>query len=262
MRKGNLASVRCPRCRQEVPAGTPICDNCNEILDASFFDGADDAPVQGERTDVGPAPTQASQGRRDLRPARLTQRGGWSPKAGAPAPAAAERRPYLAPPPAPPPLPVLDEANRTAGDLATFFRNLQPADRLASLAATALLLTLALPWKWTKREDEIIGLVAAWPLALLGAGVLALIYRRALRADAQRSRQLKLAQAACAVLTAGLAGLFLPYATEQKTVRAMGLMVTLPQSRPELGAYLGLVCAMAMMLASVSLALGDRQRQL
>jgi hypothetical protein len=90
--------------------------------------------------------------------------------------------------------------------------------------------------------------------------VIALVYRRALRADAQLTRQLKLLQAAAAVLAAALSALFLPYATEQKSVRAAGLVVSLPQSKPELGAYLGLVCAVAILLGSLSIALGDRER--
>src|SRR5207302_3060103 len=120
--EGTLACVRCPRCAEVAPEGAAICDNCDEILDASILEGADAAPVEGESTDVGPTPT-AAKPNRDVRPARLTQRGGWNPRAGAPLPAE-ERRPYLAPPPPPPPPSPLEEAQRTAGDLAAFFRSL------------------------------------------------------------------------------------------------------------------------------------------
>ncbi len=246
--------MRCPRCRQEASEGAALCDNCNEILDPSILEGVDDAPVHGERTDVGQQPTAANPVRRDLRPARLSQRGNWNARPGEPD---AERRPYLAPPPAPPPPSVLDEAHRTAGDLGAFFRSLQPADRLAAGGAAALLFTLALPWRWTRRDDDIIGLVAAWPLALLAGGVIALVYWRAQKADALRSRQLQLAQAATAALAAALAGLFLPFATEQRAVRVVGFIVT---SRPLLGAYLGLVFAAVVLLGSLSTALAARAR--
>ena len=251
--------MRCPRCYQVAPQGTAICDNCNEILEASFLEGEQDAPVAGERTDVGLTPTPAKPNR-DLRPPRLSQRGGWNAKAGAPRPAFDQRRPYLAEaPPAEAPSP-LEEAKNTASDLRVFFRSLGAADRLASAGAVALLLVLGLPWRWTRREDDVIGLIAAWPVAILAGGVIASIYVRARRADAVLSQRLRLVQAGAALLCATLVGLFLPYATDNRSVRAAGLIVNLPQSKPELGAYLGLVCAVALLLGSVTGALSDRGR--
>jgi hypothetical protein len=241
--------VRCPRCREVAPEGAAICDNCDEILDASFLEG-EAPPVAGERTDVGPTPTAAVPGRRDLRPPRLSQRGGWNAKAGAPS-AAAERRPYLAPAAPPPPPSPLEEAHRTAGDLRTFFQSLLLSDRIAVGAAAGLLALLCLPWRWTKLDDEAIGLVAAWPLPLLAGGVIALVYLRARGADAQLERRYRAAQLGAAGLAALVNGLFLPFATDAKSVRAGGLAVSLALSRPELGAYLGLVCAVTMALGSL-----------
>lgn len=126
------------------------------------------------------------------------------------------------------------------------------SDRLAAAGAAALLLALGLPWRWTKREDEVIGLVSAWPVALLAAGVLALIYLRSRRADAALSHRLRLAQAGAALLCAACCGLFLPYATDHRAVRAAGLVVTVAQSRPEIGAYVGVVCAVAVLLGSLT----------
>lgn len=242
--------MRCPRCAQESPEGAAICDNCDEILDASFLESDAALPVAGERTDVGPTPTAAAPGRRDLRPARLTQRGGWNARPGAPEPAA-EKRPYLAPPPPPPPPDVLVQAQKSAGDLRSFFASLSAPDRLAAGGAAALLFTLTLPWQWTKREDDIIGLVAAWPLAFLAAGVVALVYLRTRGADVTLERRLRLLQAAAASLAAAGSGLFLPYASESKAVRAAGLVVPLAQSKPAVGAYLGLICAVAMALGAL-----------
>ena len=251
--------MQCPRCNEVAPEGSAICDNCNEILDASFLEAGDEDAVAGERTDVGPAPTQA-QPNRPLRPARLSQRGGWNAKAGAPLAASDQRRSYLAPPPPEPTASPLQEAKSTASDLGAFFRSLSAADRLAAGGAAALLVVLGLPWRWTKREDDIIGLVAAWPVALLAAGALFLVYLRARRADAILSQRLRLGQAAVALLCAALVGLFLPYATDNRSVRAAGLVVTVAQSRAELGAYLGIVCAVAVLLGSLMGALGE-QRQ-
>jgi len=251
--------VRCPRCREVATEGAAICDNCDEILDASFLEGEESTPVEGERTDVGPAPTSAAPNR-SLRPARLNARGGWNAKAGA-SPAAAEARvPYLAPPPAPTAPSPLDEAQRTASDLGAFFRSLTSSDRLAAGGAAALLLVLGLPWRWTRRDDDIIGLVAAWPVAILAAGILGVVYVRARRADAVLSQQLRTVQAVSALVCAACVGLFLPYATDNRTVRAAGLVASVSQSRPELGAYLGILCAVALLLGSLTGLLGERQQ--
>jgi len=40
-----------------APEGAAICDNCDEILDASFLGAEEITPVEGDKTDVGPAPT-------------------------------------------------------------------------------------------------------------------------------------------------------------------------------------------------------------
>jgi hypothetical protein len=241
-----------------APEGAAICDNCDEILDPSFLDGSHDAPVEGERTDVGPAPT-AKNPNRSLRPARLNPRGGWNPRAGATEPAPEARRPYLAPAPTAPPPSPLEEAQRTASDLSSFFRSLSSADRLAAGGAAALLLVLGLPWRWTRHDDDIIGLVAAWPLGLLAVGILVAVYLRARRADAALSQRLRLAQAAGALACAALAGLFLPYATDNRAVRAAGLVVTTAWSRPQLGAYLGVVCGVAVLLGSLTGAIAERR---
>ena len=111
------------------PEGAAICDNCDEILDASFLEGADEvAPVEGEKTDVGPAPTAPSKMPERL---RKTQRGGWNPRGPPQAADAPARRPYLSEPVGPPVSP-LHEARKAADDLASFFRSLTTWDRWAA----------------------------------------------------------------------------------------------------------------------------------
>lgn len=232
-----------------APKGATICDNCDEILDASFL-GDEVGPVKGEKTNVGPAPAAAE----DLRPPRLrrppSSRGTWESPGKAAVPPVA-RRPYLAPPPsAPAPSPV-DEGRRTAQDLGAFFRSLTLPDRWAAGATAALLSVLALPWRWTREDDEIIGLVAAWPVALLGATVIGIIYTRASRANARLDRNLHYLQSAAAALAAIAIGLFLPWATETRSLHVAGKTLSLALSSPQAGAYLGLVCAITALLASL-----------
>src|SRR5438552_3714049 len=144
-----------------APEGAAICDNCDEILDASFLEGADEvAQVQGEKTDVGPAPTAPSKMPERL---RKTQRGGWNPRGQAASAEPVARRPYLSEPVGPPVSP-LAEARKAADDLGSFFRSLTTWDRWATVASALLLAMLALPWRWTRQDEEIIGLVAAWPV--------------------------------------------------------------------------------------------------
>ncbi len=232
-----------------APEGAAICDNCDEILDASFLGEEEVTPGEGEKTDVGPAPKE------DLRPPRLrrppSSRGNWEAPKKAPVAPPLDRRPYLAPPPsAPAPSPV-DEGRRTAQDLGAFFRSLTLPDRWAVGAVAALLAMLALPWRWTKEDDDIIGVVAAWPVALLGATVIGIIYIRASRANAGLDRNLRLAQLAAAAMAAVTSGLFLPWASQTRSLHAAGKTLSIALSTPLVGAYLGLVCAIAALLASL-----------
>src|SRR5881392_110915 len=119
-----------------APEGAAICDNCDEILDASFLGSEEVTPVEGEKTDVGPAPTVSRMPDR-LRKGGGNKPGGWNPSASSPAPAEA-RRPYLAEPAAPVLTPG-DEARKAAADLNSFFRSLTPADRWAAGATSVLL---------------------------------------------------------------------------------------------------------------------------
>lgn len=227
------------------PEGAAICDNCDEILDASFLGADEVTPVEGEKTDVGPAPTASRM------PARLRKPGGWNPSTSSAAAASAEaRRPYLSEPVAPTPT-VSDEARKAASDLGSFFRSLSTADRWAAGASACLVVLLALPWRWTKEDDEVIGLVAAWPVFFLAAGVVVFVYLRSTKADARQDRTLRLAQLAAAGGAAIFTGLFLPWASQAHALRGVGRTISVVQSRPEFAAYAGLICALAALAASL-----------
>ena len=233
------------------PEGAAICDNCDEILDASFLDGADEVtPVEGEKTDVGPAPTSPMPAR--LRKNSQSRRGGWDP---APQPAAAAveaRRPYLAEPAAAVPTPG-DEARKAAEDLASFFRSLSPADRWTTGATSLLLMMLALPWRWTRRDEEIIGIVSAWPVLFLGVAVLTMVYLRSRKADSAMDYRLRLGQVAAALAAAVYAGGYLFWAKQSIGMRGVARGLAVNVSTPQFGAYLGLACAVAALFASLPL---------
>jgi hypothetical protein len=188
-------------------------------------------------------------------PARLRKQGGkrpggWNPSPSAAPAAAGPRRPYLTEE-AEPVLSPADEARKAASNLVSFFRSLSPADRWAAGATSLLLLFLAMPWRWTRADEEIIGVVAAWPVMLLGIAVLALIYLRARNADASQERTFRLAQLAASGGAAIFTGLFLPWATRSHALRLMGRSIALVESRPLFGAYAGLFCAIAALFAAL-----------
>jgi hypothetical protein len=110
---------------------------------------------------------------------------------------------------------------------------------------------MAFPWRWTREDDEIIGVVAAWPVGLFAAAVVLFIYVRSTRAHADLDRRLRLAQVAASALSAISCGLFLPWVTESHALRAAGKTIPVALSSPQVGAYLGLVCAVASLFASV-----------
>jgi hypothetical protein len=239
-----------------APEGAAICPNCEGILDSSLLETDQFEPVDEDKTDVGPAPTSLMPDR--LRKAAAKRpRGNWTPAATAPARAAAEpRRPYLSEPSAPAPSPA-DEARKAAADLASFFRRLSPADRWASAATALLLLMLALPWRWTKEDEEIIGIISAWPLLLLGGAVLVMVYLRSRKAGSALDRQLRFAQLAAAAAAALFTGLYLYWSSQTHVLRALGRGVAIIESTPAVGAYLGLVFAIAALFASIPALRGD-----
>jgi hypothetical protein len=225
-----------------APEGAAICDNCDEILDTSFLGADEVTPAEGEKTDVRPAPTPRGM------PARLrqTRSGGWNPPNASLEP----RRPYLAEPVAATPT-VSEEARRAASDLGSFFRSLPATDRWAAGASAALLVSLAFPWRWTRQDEEIVGFVAAWPVLLLAAAALAFVYLRARKAGAAQARTLKLAQLTASGGAAIFTGLFLPWATQSHGLRGVGRAIAVVESSPQVGAYVGLVCAVAALFAAV-----------
>jgi hypothetical protein len=231
-----------------APEGASICDNCNEIIDTSFLGTEEITPVEGDKTDVGPAPTGTRMPDR-LRKGSGRRPGGWNPASAAPA-GAEPRRPYLSEPAAPVLTPV-EEARKAASDLGSFFQSLATADRWAAGATAGLLLMLALPWRWTRQDEEIIGLVAAWPVLLLGIAALTFVYLRSRKADAAQDRALRLAQVTASGGAAIFTGLFLPWATQSHALRAVGRSIAIMESSPQVGAYLGLVCAVAALVAAV-----------
>ncbi len=142
--------------------------------------------------------------------------------------------------------------------MTSFFRSLSPADRWASGASSLLLLTLALPWRWTRNEEEIIGLVSAWPLLFLCGAILAMVYLRSRKADAALDRRLRFAQVAAAGGAAIFTALYLPWASKTHALRALGKTIAVTVvSAPQVGAYLGLVCAIAALFASIQALKGD-----
>jgi hypothetical protein len=146
----------------------------------------------------------------------------------------------------------LESARRSAGDLGELFRALPTADRWAAGGAVALLGSLALPWLWTRAEEELIGLFAAWPAALLGAAVVALIYLRTNRTTAQLGERLRIGQLAAAAGSLLYSGSFVAGAHEEKVVRAAGRLVTTALAQAEVGAYLGVACAAVAAVASAA----------
>ena len=146
---------------------------------------------------------------------------------------------------------AVDEARKAANDLGSFFRSLGPWDRWAAGSSALLLLMLALPWRWTREDDEIIGLVAAWPVALMAAGTLFFIYLRARKADFVQDRRLRLGQLGTSAFATIFTGLFLPWTMQSHALRGAGHSVAVVLSAPLAGAYLGLVFAAAALFASV-----------
>ena len=209
--------------------------------------------MAGDPTEVGPPPTRHRPGSR--RP------GGWSEGRSEAAELRAPAAPkgsYLAEEAPPDEVDPLIEARRSVDELGAFYRSLSPGDRWASGGALALLISLALPWRWTKLDDEVIGLLAAWPVGALAGAIAGLVYWRTRRASARLGRTLLLVQVAAAVSAAIFCGWFLRAVTDVRTVRAAGRLVSTPLSTAEPGAYVGILCAAVAAIATLA-SLGGRR---
>ena len=86
---------------------------------------------------------------------------------------------------------------------------------------------------------------------MLSGATLVFIYLRSRKADAAQDRLLRLAQLAASGGSAIFTGLFLPWATQAHAVRAVGKSIAVVESSPQVGAYVGLVCAAAALFAAI-----------
>lgn len=268
--------MRCPKCGELASEGAAICQNCNEILDASFLEGLAEPgeELEGDRTDVGPPPDAARAGNvRQLRPALArptalrpsASRANWGPTkaaAGAPAgeapPSPPAPRGRLAPMPAAGPPDPLGEAKASVDDLKALFVTLSSADRWAAGAALLLLAALILPWRWTKTDEDVIGLVEAWPMLLFAAGALAALYARVKDSLPEQRLALLLGQLACGILGALYAVQCVRSYSDAAVAELGGRTVQLVTSAPRFGLYLGAAFAGALLLSSVAGALERR----
>lgn len=271
--------MRCPKCGELALEGAAICQTCNEILDASFLDGlAEQAEeVEGERTDIGPPPTSPSpslrpSNRRPPRPAPLrptalrpsASRANWgaqpakdSPEGKPPPPPPAPRNQAAAIPQAPAPDP-LGEAKASVDDLKALFVTLSTADRLAAGASLLLVASLILPWRWTKLDEEVIGLVSAWPMLLLAVGALAALYLRVKDSLPQQRAALQLGQLACGLLGALYAAQCVRTFSDASVAELGGRTIQIVMSSPRFGLYLGAIFAGTLLLSSIAGALQRR----
>ncbi len=75
--------------------------------------------------------------------------------------------------------PVQDDLKKIFHGIATFFMNLQKADRIAMLSAVGMFLFTIFPWVSISNQGSLSGLeVGGWFLLLLGASLGALVYLR------------------------------------------------------------------------------------
>jgi len=261
--------VRCPRCNASAADGAAICAKCDAVLDPARFarEHQEVEAAQGDedRTDVGPAPSaaQAAQAARARAVAAAAKR---APAAAAlrPAPAAKgtagePRRPYLADAPVEVQPDPLEEARRSVDELAAFFRSLTFADRASAGASLLLIFLCMLPWRWTKADEDAIGLVAAFPAALLSACVLGLVYFRARRATAALDATLQRVQLFCALVLTAFCAWFLRSSTDQRILHGAGKAFTSVVSSPDTAAYLGCAAALVALFASAATAFGNRR---
>lgn len=213
----------CPNCRTRVPEDALICDACNHILDASFL-GSDITNAPDEKPAIEPprAPAATITARPDEREASML--------------AAA----------------TADSA-QALEDVARQFQALARVEQLTAGGAGLVLLSLALPWRSTPDDGEMIGLLGGaahvgFFALLTGASVFA---RRHPKLRPWRDWVL-MGATATAVLCALACLAYLSTASVEETVRAGGRVVTRALSTPQLGVFVGLLGALATSTGAIA----------
>jgi hypothetical protein len=84
-----------------------------------------------------------------------------------------------------------------------------------------------------------------------------MVYLRSRKADSALDRRLRLGQLAAAAGAAVFTGGYLWWANQSHGMRAMGRGLAVIVSTPQIGAYLGLACAVAALFASLPLLRSD-----
>lgn len=237
-----------------VTEGSVICSYCDRILDASFLGG----DITNE--DDGPAiHDEATNPRAEAPPARP------EPKTPAAWPAPSPKKPVLAP--------AVDdgyvdpaELNRRAGkrldelaapsadtteaieEFAHEFKVMAFSQKLTVIGAAGVLLSLALPWKGTREDGDLIGLLAGgWLAGLLAALVLAAMFMRRHPRLLEWKDRLLQGVAAAAALTGVTCIAFMKQALSYEVVRAAGQLLRESTSWPAFGVYVALVASMVML---------------
>ncbi len=164
----------CPGCRTRVSDDAFVCEACNTVLDTSFLgEGITNAPEQPaeQSTRIGkmPEPQAAAKGAApkvpapatfDLPPEQLN--------AAASNVAKKKLSEFMDAAAAPP------SAAEAMNDLVSKFKQLPVIDRVTLGGAAATLLSMVLPWHWTKERFDIIGLFTdAWACALFAVFIAA-----------------------------------------------------------------------------------------
>jgi hypothetical protein len=257
-----------------APDGAYICEHCNAILDASFLgdDITNDEPKADDATRIKALPEADATRIKATPPKPEAPRAKAVPAKAAPARAAKgaeaepaapaiyvpepKKRPTLAETAAPPP-----ETAKALDDLLGDFRNLPMTERVTAGGALGLLVALALPWKNTLKDGDIIGLMAdnCWPLPLMALLVTVAIFaRRHARVRPYRDYVL---QGVVALATFSLLGslAFWRLVGVEKTLKAGGKLAYVMIESAGFGVYLGIAAA-AVMLGGAVLTYLEREK--
>ncbi len=237
----------CPRCQTQVSDDAVICDSCSFIIDPTFLgenitnDGSGrspDATPAGDRTRIravnvdAPAPVDVPE------PTLEARDGGGGLVSG---------RGVLTRVAAPP-----AGLNETVDELRDTFRSFPLSEQFTTGSAVVFLISLGLPWRWSEADDYVIGLFAgAWPLGILASLVAAAAYLRRDAAFSRYSPEILWSVLAGAFTMCAYAIIYIRSVHVEATVYMAGKMpIQQAKSVPHIGAFLGLVAAIVMLVAS------------
>ena len=269
----------CPQCQTILSDDTVICENCNFILDTTFL--GDSITNETSSDDDAVGDDEVLPGASDNNRTRIKQVNLSAPAASTPAQAAGRQAAKTAPPAkvraeaAPEPESRAAARSRieaeadepakrrvsldklaappssvgeTIYELRERFKEFPVSERITTVAGGLFVVSLGLPWRWSVKEEDVIGLFAdAWPIGIAALVVCISAYVRRIPSLRPLKQEILFCVLGTSILALATTAIYFSRSFERETTFGARMrQVEVLKMYPHVGAVIGLLSAVAM----------------